>query len=129
VGVLWLLLSCGDTEDCTLLSAVPDFTPSCDSAELVRYDGESRLAVGGIGGVLTLYLPEELEADTYGGMTGNPLLAILTLTTQGSEETAFGRTSTMTIARIGPTEAELRLSLDFDSGEVSGPLVVPVRVE
>ena len=97
---------------------------------MIQYDGESRLAVGGYGGVLTLYLPEDLEADTtYGGTTGNPLLAILSLTDLGREEVAFSRTSTMTLARIESKEAELRLNLDFDSGEISGPLVVPVSQE
>jgi hypothetical protein len=123
--VLWLLLSCGDADDCTLHSEIAAWTPDCTTAELVHYDGESRLAVGGFGGALTLYLPQDLEVGTtYGGMTGNPLLAILSLTS--GDETAFGRTSTMTLARIGPSEAELQLTLDFDSGDVSGPLVVPV---
>jgi hypothetical protein len=123
--VFWLLLSCGDTSDCALQSEVEAWTPDCTTAELVRYDGESRLAIGGFGGVLTLYLPEDIAADTtYGGMTGNPLLAVLSLTT--GDETAFGRTSTMTLAQLGPSEAELQLTLDFDRGEVSGPLVVPV---
>lgn len=123
--MIWILLSCDASDDCALRSEVETWTPDCTTAELVRYDGESRLAVGGFGGVLTLYLPEDIEADTtYGGMTGNPLLAILSLAE--GDETAFGRTSTMTLARIGPAEAELQLSLDFDSGAISGPLVVPV---
>ena len=127
--MLWLLLSCGETDNCTLSSTVTDYTPDCTSAELVRYTGESRLAVGGLGGVLTLYLPEELTADTiYGGTSGNSMLAILSLTETG-DEVAFGRTSTFTLAAIGPEEAELRLSLDFDSGTVAGPMVVPVRLE
>ena len=124
--MLWFLFSCSDP--CSLSSAVPDFTPVCESAELVQYSGESRLAVSGEDGVLVLYLPEDLESGTkYGGTTGNPLLAVLTLT--GREEVAFARMSTMTLDSIGPQEAELSLSLDFDSGDVSGPLVVPVRVE
>lgn len=127
--MLWLLLSCGDADDCALKSTVTDYTPDCASAELVRYTGESRLAVGGFGGVLVLYLPEELTADTtYGGTSGNPLLAILSLTDSG-EEVAFGRTSTFTLATIGPEQAELVVSLDFDSGSISGPLIVPVREE
>ena len=109
---------------------MPDYTPDCSTAELVRYDGESRIAVGGYGGALVLYLPEELESDTvYGGTSGNPLLALLNLTEQGTEEVAFARTSTMTLARIGPREAELYVSLDFDSGLISGPLVLPVRAQ
>jgi len=128
--MLWLLLSCGAPEDCALRSEVVSYTPDCSTAELVRYDGESRVAVGGYGGALVLYLPETLEADTvYGGTTGNPLLALLNLTDQGSEEIAFARNSTMTLARIGPQEAELYVSLDFDSGEVFGPLVVSVRAQ
>ncbi|MDG1479493.1 MAG: hypothetical protein P8R54_07875 [Myxococcota bacterium] len=123
--MFWLLLSCGEINDCALQSQVEAWTPDCGTAELVRYDGESRLAVGGFGGVLTLYLPEDITAGTtYGGMTGNPLLAVLALT--AGDETAFGRTSTMTLAQLGPSEAELQLTLDFDSGAVSGPLVVPV---
>jgi hypothetical protein len=126
--VLWLLLSCGEPEDCALRSEVLSYTPDCSTAELVRYDGESRIAVGGYGGALVMYLPEDLAADTiYGGTTGNPFLALLSLTDQGTEEIAFARTSTMTLARIGPQEAELYVNLDFDSGAVLGPLVVPVR--
>lgn len=128
--MLWFLLSCSAPEDCTLHSEVVSYTPDCSTAELVRYDGETRVAVGGYGGALVLYLPEDLAADTvYGGTTGNPLLALLNLTDEGTEEIAFARTSTMTLARIGPQEAELYVSLDFDSGEVVGPLVVPVRTQ
>ena len=126
--MLWILLSCGDVNDCTLSSDVPSFIPDCDTAQLVRYAGESRLAIGGSGGVLTLYLPEDLDAGTiYGGTSGNALLSILSLSDR--EEIAFDRTSTMTIAQIGPAEAELQLSLDFDSGAIEGPLQVPVLLQ
>ena len=115
-----------DSIECSLESTLDYFAPSCDGAQLGRYDGESRLFVQGEGGVLVLYLPEELEEVTYGGTSGNPLIAMLTLD-DGSELSAFGRNSWATFGAISEEQATLRLALSFDDGDVMGPLTAEME--
>ncbi len=127
--MIWMLLACS-AEDCALRSTLSSYTPDCLTAALVQYSGESRVVVGGTGGVLTVYLPESLtEQTTYGGTSGNSMLAILEVVSASGDSDAllsFDRTSTLTLAHLSGTEAELQLSLDFDGGTVSGPLFLPV---
>lgn len=122
-----LLLGCGDPEEvCGLESTLPEYTPFCETAGLTVYPDESRVAVGGTGGYLVLSLPPELsEGEVYGGTSGQPMLALLTLG-DGSEELATARTSTVRVGALDSSTVELGLWLNFDSGEINGAFQVPV---
>jgi hypothetical protein len=122
-----LVLGCGDSpEVCGLESTLPEYAPLCDTAGLTFYPDESRVAVGGSGGYLVLSLPPELVVgEVYGGTSGRPLLALLTLG-DGSEELANARTSTVRVGSLSESTVALGLWLYFDSGEVTGAFQVPV---
>lgn len=122
------LLSCGDDLDdsCGLQSTLTGYTPDCSTAGVTFYAEETRAAVGGVGGYLVLYLPADLIAgEVYGGTSGNPMTALLTLS-DGSEELAKARTSTVRVGSVGPAGVELGLRLSLSDGEITGAVHAPV---
>jgi len=123
---LLLFAGCEPEATCGLQSSVPGFSPDCDTAGTAFYDEETRVAIGGTGGYLVLYLPAPLEAGAvYGGTSGNPLTALLTLA-DDQELLGIPRTSSVRVAAVDAGRAELGLSLDFDTGEITGAVTAPV---
>jgi hypothetical protein len=114
-----------DSDTCGLTSTISGYIPDCTTAGIAFYDDETRAAIGGEGGYLVVYLPAELEAgEVYGGMTGSPLSAILTLS-DGRELVSIPRQSTVRVASVGPRGAELGLSLSLDEGDIEGAVTAP----
>ena len=122
------MTACGEEggAPCGLQSSLPAYTPDCETAGAATYPDETRLVVGGTGGYLTVSLPPDVQAGTvYGGTTGEPLLAVLTLGS-GAELLAEGRTSTVRVARADGDELEAGLSLEFAGGEITGAVTAPL---
>ena len=126
---LWVSGCDGDTSlsDCGLQSTVSDYAPDCATAGLALYPDETRLAVGGVGGYLVVSLPADATAgEVYGGRTGEPLLALLTLS-DGRELLSDERGSTVRVASAGAGSWTLGLALEFAAGGVDGAVTAPVR--
>ena len=113
--------------DCGLTSSLPGFEPRCETAATIRYVGETRFFVEGTAGLLTAYLPEQLESQRYGGTSGNPLVLLLSL--ERGDETAKARTSWLTIGEVRPHEVEIHLNAEFEGGTISGSVQSPMFEE
>ena len=118
-----LTVGCKSAEECKLTSTVDGFEPSC-TGELITYVGETRLFLYGTGGSLTAYLPPDLGPGTYGGNSGNGLTVIFDTGTD--QELANERLSTVTVAWVEEAEAQVRIAFEFEGGQITGPLNVPV---
>ncbi len=122
---LAVLAGCQPASDCSFETSFDAYTPDCRGAELITEAGESRFLLPSEGtGMLTAYLPENLEETLYGGESGNYLHVIL-LFDDGSSAQAQQRRTTLTIGRLGATDAELHLDAVFDDGDVRGAATVP----
>lgn len=120
-----ILAGCQPADDCGFQTSFDAFTPDCGGVELITQAGESRFLLPSEGtGLLTAYLPENLEETTYGGETGNYLHVILQFD-DGSSAQALQRRTTLTIGRLGATDAEIHLDAVFDDGDVRGAATVP----
>ena len=118
-----------EDDACAVTSTHPRFLPDCDDARLVFHDAETRFALAGTdpqGGsaAVVAYLPAGASEGTYGGTTGNYLALLLEL--DDAELGPNNRTTTLTIGVLESGTAEIGISAEFDDGDISGALMVPV---
>jgi hypothetical protein len=118
--ILGLSMACADNPPCSIDSTVSGFEPDCSASVLVRYDDESRFILPDAQGrgAMTAYLPAELEEQTYGGTTGQYLLVLLEL--EDTDTAANARTTTLELDDLTHSQANISISVELDSGRVTG---------